>query len=682
MLRGDFAAAAALMEPYLANQPGDFRGWGLLGRCKRLLGELHQAEQAIVRSLQLAPGFAASMRELALLRQAQGRSEEAGAMLQSLLEQQPDQPGLLWELAMLEAESRPEQALPLVQRLRSLRPSDFEPAVLEGQLLLRLGQYASARNAFERLLAVRPDSLPLLDGAFRATAGLEAASIRRRALMQRIVDRAPDPARCLRLAQEHVLLGEFPEAHQAIDHSLTLDPEFLAARWAAFQLPQDVAPVDDAAIEAFKNSWGQGLLGFEALDYTRPAIAAQVLDCVGQSTAFYRHYLGDPVDTEQRRYGALLARMMKPLDPGRGLRPLRGTNRRIGFVSAHLREHTVARLFGPWIESLARSGFDVHVFALEPMSPAWFARLQSAVTLQSGPRPLPEWRDAITASELDVLVYPEVGMDALTQGLAALRLAPVQAALWGHPVSSGLPTLDWFLSPDAMEPASAEQSYSERLLRLPGLGHALQPEQLPAPMPFPLPAAAEDTVELLCAQTAYKLLPGQDFLFGRILAARPQARLHLLADDREPVQARLRDRMSRTLSDCGADPARQLLIHGFVPLPQYLGLAAACSLNLDSIGWSGGMSSLDLLGQGIPTLALPGRTMRSRQTAALLERLGVPELIANDDADYVATALALIDSPPRRDDLRQRILARHDQLFAEPAALQALVQFLSTVQAR
>jgi CRISPR-associated protein Csy1 len=72
--------------------------------------------------------------------------------------------------------------------------------------------------------------------------------------------------------------------------------------------------------------------------------------------------------------------------------------------------------------------------------------------------------------DLDVLVYPEVGMHPDIVALSALRLAPVQCMAWGHPTTSGSPQMDWYISCEAMETADAPSQYRERLALLPGLG--------------------------------------------------------------------------------------------------------------------------------------------------------------------------------------------------------------------
>ena len=86
-----------------------------------------------------------------------------------------------------------------------------------------------------------------------------------------------------------------------------------------------------------------------------------------------------------------------------------------------------------------------------------------------GPLSIDDWRKAILNDAPDVIIYPEVGMDPVSRQLAAQRLAPVQCNSWGHPDTSGMPTLDYFLSSDLMEPPDASDHYSEKLIRLPNL---------------------------------------------------------------------------------------------------------------------------------------------------------------------------------------------------------------------
>ncbi len=678
IMRGDHAAAADWLDHYLQTTPHDARALGLLGRCRRELRQFDAAERALLGSLALVPDLLASQRECALLARDRGDIANAEAQIKALLQRLPADPSLWWELTLLQSTESPETALESLTALRRLRPDDVEPALLDAQLNLRLGQHAKAEAAAQWVLARQPQRVEALEIAYWSMVNLGIESPDRLAISRSLAQLAPNGERLMALSHDLYAAGDFSAGHRAIEHAREHAPDFLAARWASFQLPSAPAPLTEDDAGAFRQQWRDALDEWAQLDFSEPALAAQVWGCVGQSTAFYRHYLDDAV-ADQKRYGELVHRMMRTLDSGIEPRAMRATRRRIGFCGAYFRAHTVTRLFGPLIEALAREDFEIEVFALAGLSDGWHERLSAAARVHAEPRSAPEWRGLIAERQLDVLLYPEIGMHPLTQGLAAIRLAPVQASLWGHPVSSGMPSIDYVLSPDAMEPADGQDFYTEKLVRLPGLGHGLQASDLPTPEQVILDEPDAARIDLLCAQTVYKLLPEQDLLFGRILARLPNVRLHLLGDDRAPVRDWLRQRITPILRACGADPERQLRIHGFFPLPQFLGLAKAACLNLDSVGWSGGMSALDLLGQGLPTLTIEGHSMRTRQTAALLQRLEVPELIAIDADDYVERAVALVSDSAMLASLRERIVHNRQRLFADAQTVEAMTQFLRTV---
>lgn len=679
LVEGRFDEAKALLQRHLQGQPDDFRALGLLARCLRQLGRLQDAQEAAERSLQLQQAFPATWLELGLIQREQGDRQAAEHWLRRCLSAQPYHSAARWELAQTLATTAPQEALELLKPLREADPRQVDPALLEACLRQRLGQHAEAQVLFDRLLRQGHESLTALEGAYMTRATLNREMSERIALMRRIIELAPSAERWMHLSHDLREAGEHGLARTAIANALAEDPDCLPARWADFQTPENVAPESVEAAQAYRRLWQQGIQRFESIDFSEPHHRAHIWGCIGQSTAFYRHYLGDEV-AMQRRYGQLLVSMMAAAFAPLPSRPLREGRRRIGFCSAHFFEHTVSRLFVPLIEAIDHERFDVYLFSLRHREDRWSARVRACGTFIAEAGDHVAWRERILQAELDVLIYPEIGMNPTVQGLAAMRLAPLQACLWGHPVTTGMDTIDLFLSAEALEPEGAEQHYSERLVRLPGLGHGLRRADLPEPIPPPADLVGPAEIELLCAQTVFKLMPEQDALFARILAALPQSRLHLLADDREHVRAWLRQRMAPILRQFGADPDRQLIIHGFVKHPYYLGLAQGFRLNLDSVGWSGGMSALDLLAQGLPTLCLPGESMRSRQTASLLELLDLPELIAADADDYVAKAIELARDPARCAALSGTLRARSDRLFGQPATYSALNNLLSCTQ--
>jgi predicted O-linked N-acetylglucosamine transferase (SPINDLY family) len=129
--------------------------------------------------------------------------------------------------------------------------------------------------------------------------------------------------------------------------------------------------------------------------------------------------------------------------------------------------------------------------------------------------------------ELDVLFYPEVGMDPLTYTLAFSRLAPVQCATWGHPVTTGLPAIDYFLSSVDLETEEADGHYTEKLVRLPRLGVCYERPPMPAPAERTSLGLPERGHLYACPQSPFKFHPDFDAILGGIPAPRPEGVLVL-----------------------------------------------------------------------------------------------------------------------------------------------------------
>ena len=220
-----------------------------------------------------------------------------------------------------------------------------------------------------------------------------------------------------------------------------------------------------------------GLAQLEAELPSRAAALApeRLLDELRWSN-FLLAYQGEDDRALQVRYGALAAGILAAGAPEwmrpRPARVRTGSRVRVGFVATFFRDATIGRYFEHWVRGLPRSDFEVFVYHLLPGVDALAQRLARDVEHF---RHLPWWRPSqlaprIRADALDVLVYPELGMGTVPFALASLRLAPLQCAGWGHPVTTGLPNVDVFLSSAAMEPPDAQDHYSERLVTLPGIG--------------------------------------------------------------------------------------------------------------------------------------------------------------------------------------------------------------------
>lgn len=185
------------------------------------------------------------------------------------------------------------------------------------------------------------------------------------------------------------------------------------------------------------------------------------VDAVGTFPPFYLAYRENDNTELLRRYGRLCARIMAAWLDRRSGPPAAARDHAdvisVGVVSAHFRDHSVWNaVVKGWFQRLDRARFALHAFHLGTTSDQETLLARSrASRFEEGPRSMDQWVDTITAQRPDVLIYPEIGMDAMTVRLAAMRLAPVQIAPWGHPETTGLPTIDYFLSAEDMEAPGA-----------------------------------------------------------------------------------------------------------------------------------------------------------------------------------------------------------------------------------
>jgi CRISPR-associated protein Csy1 len=283
----------------------------------------------------------------------------------------------------------------------------------------------------------------------------------------------------------------------------------------------------------------------------------------------------------------------------------------------------------------------------------------------------------VVADDLDILVYPELGMHAETFTLAGLRLAPVQCAGWGHPNTTGLSEIDWFISCADMEPADAQSHYSERLALLPGLGtrYAMpRAETSGSRADFGIPG---DRTIYLVPQSLFKIHPDNDELIARVLERDPRGVALLFASHQDNVTQDFAQRLNRSLQPRGLDiHDRVVFLMPSLAHPKYLRLNQLSDVMLDTLHWSGGNTSLDALASGLPVVTLPGELMRGRQSRAMLRALGVDSLIAPDVDAYVDAAVRVGTDAAERSALSQRLIANRGALFERDEPVRALADFL------
>lgn len=643
-----WAEAEAAASAALALRPTQADAIHLLGLVAWRTGRLAEAVRLIGATVALAPTYAEAHRNLGLVLGEQGKADEAIVCLRRATALQPTLADAHFNLAtLLREKGDVKSAMNIYRRVIALEPQHADAHNDLGAALKEAGHLTEAIACFRIVLTLRPNNVVALVN-----------------LASALLDR-----------------GDPLAARELFGRARDLAPQRADARFGYCLSFIPISYQTDAEIAGSRAAYTRELAALEAhYRQASPQELAAAAPLAGQHLPFYLAYQGEDDRSLQQVFGDLLARVMAAGYPGFATSPPRppvvaGEPIRIGVVSGFFRNHSVWKLFAGWVRNIDRDRFKLYGYSTALHGDAETTRARAAFdAFVETPSGFERLAASIRDDRLHVLLFPEIGMDQTTARLAALRLAPVQAAAWGHPETSGLPTIDYFLSSDLMEPTDADHLYTEKLVRLPNLSI----HYTPLPVTPVAPDLGEfgvrgDAVKYLCCQSLYKYLPRNDDVFPRIAAAVPEAQFVFIQHPSAPQATEItRQRLAAAFTAAGLDPARHLVFVRPLDAPAYAGLNAACDVYLDSLEWSGGNTTLEAATAGLPIVTWPGRLMRGRHSAAILRMMDVTDTIARDKDDYVALAARLGRDPAWRRDIAMKIVERRERLYEDIAPVRAL----------
>jgi protein O-GlcNAc transferase len=734
-LRGEWPAAitATARAIRLSGPPG---AWSNRGVALRACGRLTEAADAFRHAAALRPEHREALNNLGVVYHALGREAQAVTAFRCALALSPDYVDARNNLAVVEqgrsdlsaaVEARRNQSGPLVipcgtgKAFAADMPAsaayDFDRLFDEGTDLIRRGREGEALIAMKRALVVCPDhaeshhNLGIALRRQKKQAAAErsfAAALRldpfltasRLSLVdmlrfqRRLVEAtghlhillAVDPAQADGWPRLGIMLkgrGASAAAVKAYNRAATLNPQDGASRFGAVMalLPAFYDRQEDIALS--RAAYTAALDGLPAsLRLDTPDGAAMAADAFGSFLPFFLAYQGQSDRDLQRRHGRIASDVLARRHPEFATAPIVPPESRIrvAVVSGFFWKHTIWKLFlRGWMAGFDRRRFQLFGYHTRTTrDDATVAARNGFDRFVEGETNFTELARRIRADRPHVVLFPEIGMDNLTARLAAVRLAPFQCASWGHPDTTGLPTIDVFLSSAFMEPPNAEEHYTEQLVQLPGIGIYYPP--LPViedPLDLSAYGIGREDVLYLCCQYLSKYLPADDYLIARIAAAVPKARFLFIAPPQKELLDRIRVRLQKAFEQAGvADAERRLTFLPYLSPGRYASLNAQAHVFLDSVGWSGGNTTLEAVAYGLPVVTWPRGLMRGRHSVAILAALGVTGTVADSADAYVEIAARLGHDPDFRKSVREATLRGLPGLYTDMQPIRALEKLL------
>ena len=334
---------------------------------------------------------------------------------------------------------------------------------------------------------------------------------------------------------------------------------------------------------------------------------------------------------------------------------------RIGYISGDFRQHVMQYFVWPFLAGYDANVFEVYVYSLGK-SDQYTDFFKTLVTrwrdLSAHARDMERIAQEIHADEVDIL-FDLAGHTAGT-GLAALawKPAPVQLSGLGYMATTGLRTVDYFVTDHYCDPegSGSEALYVEKLLRLTsqfcynGYTHL--------PRSTGTPARGRGYIQFASFNQYQKFRDPVLRAWQEIMERVPQSRLLLKnnAYSKPGVVQSAYERLRRL----GFDMSR---VQFEQATRDYMNRYLDVDIALDTFPWPGGGTTCDALYMGVPVVSYYTERHSTRFTYSLLANIGLSDLASTSLSDYVETAVALAGNLDLLDALH---LELRDRMKASP----------------
>ena len=610
--KGHESEARNLCERLCKEAPQDVDAWQQLGMLHIQAGDYASARECLQRVIELSPEDTAARYNLAKILSLQGHLQEAVAQYEQVVRAEPgfaaawnNLGNLLFNLGRL------REAEPVIRRALELAPKPGLYATL-GWVLTDLQRHAEAREYLQQALQFDPHNAEV-HFSLGVVSKAQGKAMEAMAHFRQAIDRNPDMARAY--ANMGMVLEDLGRVAEAVGYF----EKFLELQ------PDEPGRYSNLSNLLFLQSYNVLLPPREMLE------AHQAWDRIhggAEKAATFTH----------ARNGS----------PDKRLR--------IGYVSPDFRNHPVSYFIEPILAAHDHERVEVYCYAEVALPDAVTQRLQGHAHV---------WRSTVgMGDEAVARMIHEDGIDILvdlaghTAGnrLQAFtyRPAPVQATYLGYFTTTGLSTMDYWISDEVLHPQDTVELASETIYRLPRccVGY-VAPEDSPEVMARP---AGEDGMILGSFNELTKLTPAAIRLWSLVMTALPDARLLLKA--RRLDNASVQEDLAQRFAAHGIPRSRLIFYPRTASFRQHMATYGEMDIALDPLPRTGGTTTMEALWMGVPVVTLAGERFIERLSASVLAAIGLEELVAESEADYIDKVCALAADHERRQALRSSLRQR------------------------
>ena len=673
---GRLEEAVAAYRRAVAVKPDYPEAYKNLGVALAGQGQFNEAVAAYRETLELKADYPETHYHLGDALWGRGQVEEAVAAYRQAIELKPDHAEAHNNLgAALAGQRRLDEAMAACLRARQLKPDLPEAHDNLGNALRERGRLDDAVAAYRQALQLKPhfpEAHNNLGNALRERGQVdEAIAAYRRALQ--LKPRFPEAHTNLGNALRE--RGQIDQAVAAHREAIEIKPSYAEAHnnlglalWDGSRFDEAIGAYRDALelqpdFPEAHNNLGNALKSLGELDEGIAAYRRALRirpDYVGAHSNliyalhFQPGHTARTISEEHERWNRQFSDPQKQFVRPHGIPTVAGRRLRIGYVSPDFRDHPAGRYLLPLLERHDREGFEILCYS-GVARPDWMTERLRGLT--------DVWRETIGVSDARLAeMIREDGVDILVDlalhtadnrlPVFARQAAPVQVSWLGYPGGTGLRSIGYRLTDAHMDPSGEDAAWSaDESVRLPSCWCCYVPVD-ECPEINALPAWSAEGVTFGSLNNFAKMNEGVLALWARLLDAIKGSRLLMFCPE-----GRTREKVRAFFGERGIGTERVELA-GYVSRWEYLRLYHRIDLGLDPFPCNGMTTTCDALWMGVPVLTLPGEMPVSRAGLSLLSSVGLGELAASSEEDYVRIAVELATDLPRLEELRGTLRPR------------------------
>lgn len=616
------------------------------GNALKGLGKITEANSAYEKAITLRPNYAEALSNQGVLLLESGQTEKAIALFEKAIAGNPRFAIAFNNLgnAFTQLENY-EDAFQCFEQALQIHPGYLDACLNFGNSLKKCKQYTAAIDCYQHALKINPENAKTF----------------------------------FLLGEVYYDTGDCDLAKTYYAKSLEIYPVDLEAQiaLAIAQIPKVFKSAEELGDS--RNAFSQQLEFFQR-NLQQQSGSIQNHKLLARHP-FYLAYQDENNRPLMAKFGEICSGLAQPIQAKLGAKKELtdiSSKIRIGIISSFICSHPVWHAITKgWVNHLDDKQFELHIFNTNGVEDQETEKAKSRVaSYMNCGTDIMVAAQTIADHKLDIILYPEIGMDTISKSLACLRLAPTQIVSWGHPETTGLPTIDFYLSSQLMESADSNDYYSEKLITLPSLGTYFEQEVVePIKPDLQSLGINPNTPILLCAGSPSKYSPAHDHVFVQIAKKLGACQLVFFNFD-ENLTVILRERLQLAFAREQLDSTQYLRFIPFLNKQEFYGLMREANLYLDTIGFSGFNTAMQALVCDLPIITIAGTKMRGRLASAILDRIGLPELICRSNTAYIDLAVEFIQNRNLLNSIKDKIAKSKAILFNDIEPIRSLEQFL------